>query len=95
MFGMSESPTSLQPEDLRQYANRDWARVRAAKAGRWQRCRESAGGAEGNRLGAALYKHARDTRADWPSPQSRQEDLAHHLALKKLLDAFAHSQATS
>ena len=91
---MSESLTSLRPEDLRHYVDRDWARVAAAKIGRWQRCRASAGGAEGFRLGAALYEHARDTRTDWPSPQSRREDLNHHLALNKLLDAFAHSQTT-
>jgi hypothetical protein len=36
--------------------------------------------------GHALFEHARRLRPDFPTERDRAEDLAHHVALKRLLD---------
>jgi hypothetical protein len=35
----------------------------------------------------------RQLRPDWPSEQERSADLAHHVELKRRLDAAAHARA--
>jgi hypothetical protein len=34
----------------------------------------------------ALWDHMRRLRPDWPSPDERREDLAHHVTLKRAID---------
>jgi len=36
-----------------------------------------------------LWQHARRVRPDWPTPRDRNEDLAHHVELKRRLDRAA------
>ncbi len=37
----------------------------------------------------ALWEHMRRLRPDWPSPDERRQDLAHHIALKRAIDDAA------
>ena len=37
----------------------------------------------------ALWVHMRQVNPDWPSEAERQEDLAHHVALKRAIDRAA------
>jgi len=41
----------------------------------------------------ALYEHVRRIRPDWPTERERAEDLAHHVALKRLLDQASRALA--
>ena len=37
----------------------------------------------------ALWEHMRALRPDWPSDDERRQDLADHIALKRLIDRAA------
>jgi hypothetical protein len=64
--------------------------VDALKRVHWaERFRREAG-ESGIRAGSALQAYARRVRPDWPTVRERVEDLEHHLALKRLLDAASH-----
>jgi hypothetical protein len=39
----------------------------------------------------ALFEHARTIATDFPSESYRQEDLEHHIELKRLIDRTAHA----
>jgi hypothetical protein len=41
----------------------------------------------------ALYEHVRRIRPDFPTERDRTEDLAHHVALKRLLDQASRALA--
>lgn len=41
----------------------------------------------------ALYEHVRRIRPDFPTERDRAEDLAHHVALKRLLDQASRALA--
>jgi hypothetical protein len=41
----------------------------------------------------ALYEHVRRVRPDYPTQRDRAEDLAHHVALKSLLDQASRALA--
>ena len=43
---------------------------------------------------ALLRDYVKKVRPDWPSRRERADDLAHHLALKKLIDRAAHAFRT-
>jgi hypothetical protein len=76
----------VDPADIRAFARRDRVAVARLKLEHWsRRCRESDGQAT-LEAGHALYEHARQVRPDFPTEQERAEDLAHHVALKQLLD---------
>ena len=76
----------VDPDDVRAFVSRDHAAVEASKlAYRARRYRER-GAAAGFEAGQALWEHARRVRPDWPTPHDRDDDLAHHVALKRQLD---------
>lgn len=69
------------------FLTRDWDAVAEAKEARWVSQLQRHGTAEGTRIGEALWVHAKATRPDWPSAESRALDLAHHERLARLLRA--------
>ena len=76
----------LDPEELREYARRDWsAPERLARA---HRARQSI--AEKVRIAVELYESARQMRPDWPDEATRRADLESHLRVRSLLDKAAH-----
>ena len=83
----------MKDQHIREYAERDWAKVAASDRDYWvQRFR-----AEGPRATVeashALFEHARSIRGDFPGPRYRAEDFSAQVRLKQLLDQAAHAFA--
>jgi hypothetical protein len=76
----------LDPDDLRTFARRPWARLE-----RLQRAERAARAvAEKVRLAEVLFIAARELRPGWPDAADRQRDLAHHQHLCSLLRRASH-----
>ncbi len=76
----------LNPEELREYARRDWsAPERLARAHRAQQSI-----AQKVRIAIELYEAVRQMRPNWPDEATRRADLASHLRVRALLDKAAH-----
>jgi hypothetical protein len=78
----------VRDDDLRAYARRAWPLAEASKAAHWARewSRNPLATFEASQ---ALLVHMRGMNPDWPSEAERREDLAHHVALKRLIDRAA------
>ena len=76
----------MDPDDVRAFLSRDHAAVEASKRAYHARRYRERGAAAGFEAGQALWEHARRVRPDWPTPHDRDDDLAHHVALKRQLD---------
>lgn len=79
----------MKQEDVRAYAQRAWQRAERLKQEHWAREIAERGPLATFEASQALWEHMRSLRPDWPSPEERREDLAHHLALKQLIDRTA------
>jgi hypothetical protein len=79
----------LDPEHLRAYANRAWPRAAALKGQHWAREMAERGPLAAFAASQLLMAHMRRVRPDWPSERERDEDLAHHIALKRAIDLAA------
>jgi hypothetical protein len=79
----------MDPRDVQAFVKRDWVAVRAAKEAYWAREFAAKGSAATFAASEALWRHMRLIRPDWPTDEERQEDLAHHVALKALIDRAA------
>lgn len=83
----------MDPVDLRAFARRDRSAVEQRKREHWARQFREHGGTATLRAGHALYEYARRVRPDIPTERDRAEDLAHHIALKRLLDRASRAFA--
>ena len=79
----------MKREDVRAYAQRAWKVTETRK--QEHGAREFAGHGPQATFDASqvLWQHMRSLRPDWPSPEERREDLAHHSKLKQLIDRAA------
>lgn len=77
---------------IRAFALRDRTAVQQAKRSHWARTLQAAPEI-GVALSHALYAHVKALSPDFPSQHSRDEDLAHHIRVKGLLDRVARSIA--
>jgi hypothetical protein len=80
----------MDREAIRAFAQRRWAEAEEAKREYWARRFRAGGSAETLRAAQALWQHVRRVRPDWPTPQDRADDLAHHTELKRRIDRIAH-----
>ena len=78
----------MRDDDLRAYAHRPWSTAEALKQAYWAR-ELSANPLATFEASQALWVHMRQVNPDWPSQTERQEDLAHHIALKRAIDRAA------
>jgi hypothetical protein len=78
--------------DIRAFVQRDRSRVQRARRAHWARTARDAPDV-GVALSHALYEHARAISSAFPSQRLRDDDLAHHVRLKGLIDRAAHSLA--
>ena len=79
-------PVTLEPDDLRAYANRDWnAPLRLAR-----RARARLPIADKVRIAIELYEAARRTDPNWPDDATRRRDLDNHIRLRTLLRKARH-----
>ena len=81
----------MDREALRAFVTRDRERVAALKRDHHARRYRASGGQSGLEAARALREHARKVRPDWPTARDRDEDLAHHVALKRLIDRAARA----
>ena len=79
----------MNAEDLRAYAQRDWHAAEMRKRDHWAREVAERGSLATFEASQALWEHVRCLRPDWPTPEERRADLAHHVALKRALDLAA------
>ena len=80
---------SVDPDAVRAFVSRDRAAIDASRRAYHARRYRERGGAAGFEVGQMLWQHARRVRPDWPTPRDRNEDLAHHVELKRRLDRAA------
>ena len=78
----------MHDDELRAYAHRAWPMVEALKQAHWARelSRNPLATFEASQ---ALWVHMRQINPDWPTDAERQDDLAHHIALKRMIDRAA------
>jgi hypothetical protein len=79
----------VNPGHLRDFLRRDWETAAARKREHWVREFQTSGAVATLQASAALWHHMRAVRPDWPTPEQRQEDLGHHIALKRAIDRAA------
>jgi hypothetical protein len=83
----------MEPLHARAYVERRWRNAEELKREHWAREFEAHGPAATLRASHALWRHVRLLRPDWPSEADRQDDLAHHVALKRRIDRAARAFA--
>jgi hypothetical protein len=81
--------SDMTPEQLRAYAQRAWHVAEALEQDHWARERADRGPRATFEASQALWEHMRAVRPDWPSDDERRQDLADHIALKRLIDRAA------
>jgi hypothetical protein len=82
----------IDDADIRAFVHRDRFLVQRAKRAHWARSARARGDI-GIALSHALYEHAKAVSPEFPSQRSRDDDLAHHVRLKGLIDRAARSLA--
>lgn len=80
----------LAPSDIREFVERDRGVVQQAKRDYWARLARTKSGAN-VALSHALYLHLKEISPGYPSQRSRDEDFAHHVRLKGLIDRASRS----
>jgi hypothetical protein len=78
---------------IRAFVARDRDRVASLKRDHHAQRHRASHGTSGLEAARALREHARRVRPDWPTARDRDEDLSHHLALKRRIDRAAHAFA--
>jgi len=76
---------------IRAFVARDRDRVAALKRDHHARQHRASRGKSGLEAARVLREYARKVRSDWPTARDRDEDLAHHVALKRRIDRAAHA----
>jgi hypothetical protein len=83
----------VDPNDLRAFANRDWAAAERGKQDYWVARYRGDGAAPARQASAMLLEHARRLGAAGLTDGERRDDLAHHLQLRDRLDRAARAFA--
>ena len=73
------------------FVARDRERVGALKRDHHAERQRASRGEAGLQAAQALREHVRKVRPDWPTARDRDEDFAHHVALKRRIDRAAHA----
>ena len=84
----------MDRDAIRAFVARDRDRVSALKRDHHAKRYRMTRGTSGIVAGRLLREHARKVRPDWPTTRDRDEDFAHHLALKREIDRAAHAFAS-
>jgi hypothetical protein len=81
----------VEPRDARAYVERGWAAAERLKQEHWAREFRERGPEATLEAARALREHMRLVNPDWPSESERRDDLDHHIALKRAIDAAARA----
>jgi len=76
---------------IRAFVARDRDSVAAIKRDHHAEQHRASRGTSGLQAARVLREYARKVRPDWPTVRDRDEDLAHHVALKRRIDRAAHA----
>ena len=80
----------MDPAAIRAFVQRARSEVEHEKRAYWARQHSERTYRRTLEASHALYEHLRRIRPDFPTERDRAEDLAHHVALKRLLDQASH-----
>jgi hypothetical protein len=83
----------VDPASIRAFALRARAEVEHEKRAYWAKQHGERTYRATLDVSHALYEHVRRVRPDFPTDRDRAEDLAHHVALKSLLDQASRGLA--
>jgi hypothetical protein len=83
----------MDPASIRAFARRARSEVEREKRAHWARLHGERTYRATLDASHALYEHVRRIRPDFPTERDRAEDLAHHVALKRLLDQASRALA--
>jgi hypothetical protein len=81
----------VNDDDLRAYARRPWHVLAALERDHWARELATRGPLATLEASQALWTHVRSVRPGWPTQADRDDDLAHHVALKRAIDRAARA----
>lgn len=81
----------MERKAIRAFVARDRDRVAALKRDHHANRYRASRGTSGLEAGQVLREHAIRVRPDWPTQRDRNEDLEHHVELKRQLDRAAHA----
>ena len=81
----------MDRDEVLAFVARDRESVAALKRDHHAKQNRASGGKSGLEAARALREHVRRVRPDWPTARDREEDLAHHVALKRRIDRAAHA----
>jgi hypothetical protein len=81
----------MDPNDLRAFANRDWAAAERGKQQYWAERYQREGAAPARQAATALLAHARSLGMAGLTDLERGADLAHHLEVRDRLDRAARA----
>jgi len=81
----------VERDDLRQFAQRDWSSMAAAKARYWVDQYRMHGAHPARRASLMLLEHARHVQAGFPSVADRATDLSNHVKLAERLNRAARA----
>ncbi len=84
---------TMDRDAIRAFVARDRDRVAALKRDHHARAHRASRGTSGLDAARALRDYVRRVRPDWPTARDRDEDFAHHVALKGRIDRAAHAFA--
>ncbi len=83
----------MDKDAIRAFAVRDRDSVAALKRDHHARRHRASRGTAGIETARMLREYVRKVRPDWPTARDRDEDLAHHVALKERIDRAADAFA--
>jgi hypothetical protein len=83
----------MDRDAVRAFVARDHDRIAALKRAHHAKRYRASRGKSGLEAGRVLWTYARRVRPDWPTQRDRDEDLAHHVELKRRIDRAVHAFA--
>lgn len=81
----------MDKDAIRAFVARDRDLVASLKLEHHARRHRASRGTSGIEAARMLREYVRRVRPDWPTARDRDEDLAHHVALKARIDRAAHA----
>jgi hypothetical protein len=81
--------SSMNREDVRAFARRDWAAIAAGKAAFWADRKRSLTTADVFAIAEMLRQHALQVKPGWPDAAERAADLAVHVRISEALRAVS------
>jgi hypothetical protein len=78
--------------DIEEFLSRDWALFERSEALHWCATKKRDGAEAALRMAAELRRQAIAAHPDWPTPDDRAADLAHHAAVAEMLARAARTR---